>query len=138
MRFFQGLSMTAAAAALLVGGAAARADEMPGAPGDGAVVGIGVICNTSEQAAQFVALREAGSEVKPAVELVNQKAHEAKACGVAAIAFVPDKTVDTRALGGKLVRIMRVNVVAGYNGSGWQQIANTVQYAIVEADGLEI
>ena len=138
MRFFQGLSMTTAAAALLIGAAAARADEMPGAPADGTVIGIGVICNTSEQAAQFVALREAGSDVKPAVEQVNQKAHEDKACGVAAIAFVPDKTVETKSLGSKLVRIMRVNVVAGYNGAAWQPITNTVQYAIVEADGFEI
>ena len=137
MRLFQGLTMTAAAMALLIGGAA-RADQIPGGAGDSTVVGIGVICNTSEQAQQFVALRQAGKDITPAVALVNQSSHEAKACGVAAIAFVPDETVETRPLGGKLVRIMRVNVVAGYNGTGWQQIAHTVQYAIVETDGLQI
>jgi hypothetical protein len=33
------------------------------------------------------------------------------------------------------MRIVRINVVAGYNGRGWQQVADTVQYAIVEPKG---
>ncbi len=137
MRYFQGLLMTAAAAAMFAG--AARAEEMiDPATADGPVVGVGVICNTSDQAEQFVSLRQQGQDVTPAVARVNQTAQQAKACGVAAIAFVPDKTVGTKTLGGRLVKIVRVNVVAGYNGSAWQQVANTVQYAILEAPGIEI
>ena len=140
MRRFQGLSVAAAAAAVLVAGAA-RADELTSLPNQaesGPTVGIGVICNTSEQAEAFVSLRQQGQDVTPAVAQVNQTAQQPKACGVAAIAFVPDKTVLTKTLGGRLVKIVRVNVVAGYNGSGWQQVANTVQYAILEAQGTEI
>jgi len=39
---------------------------------------------------------------------------------------------------GKLVQIVRINVVAGYNGVGWNQIANTTQYAVIETKGLAI
>ena len=37
-----------------------------------------------------------------------------------------------------LVQIVRINVVAGYNGSGWQRVANMVQYAVIEAKGISI
>jgi len=140
MRRFQGLSVAAAAAAVLVAGAA-RADELTSLPNQaesGPTVGIGVICNTSEQAEQFVSLRAGGQDITPAVAKVNERAQDPRACGVAAIAFVPDKTMDTKTIGGKLVRIVRINVIAGYNGTGWQHVANAVQYAIMETKGEEI
>ena len=133
MRAFQGLIVTAAAAALLIGGAA-RAEELDSASRD-PVVGIGVICNTNDQAEQYINFRAGGVEMTPAVAKVNEGAHEPRACGLAAVAFVPDKTLATKTMGGKLVKIVRINVVAGYNGRGWQQVANTVQYAIVETKG---
>jgi hypothetical protein len=139
MRIFQGLSMTAAATILLIGGAA-RADELTSLPGqaNGPVVGVGVICNTSAQAEQFVSLRQDGQDITPAVAKVNEQAQDPRACGVAAVAFVADKTMATKPMGGKLVKIVRINVVAGYNGTGWHHVASTVQYAIVEAKGEEI
>ena len=137
MRIFQGLSMTAAAAVLLIAGAA-RADELTSLPGSGPVVGVGVICNTSTQAEQFVSLRQEGQDITPAVAKVNQQAQDPRACGVAAVAFMPDKTIATKPMGGKLVKIVRINVVAGYNGSGWHRVASTVQYAILPAQGEDI
>jgi hypothetical protein len=150
MRYFQGdtlqgdtlrgLIVTAAVAALLSGGAA-RADDVPGLPGqtgDGPVVGVGVICNTSDQAEQYVSFRQTGQDITPAVAKVNAQSQEPRACGVAAIAFVPDKTMETKTMSGRLVKIVRINVVAGYNGSGWQRVASTVQYAIMETAGQEI
>jgi len=143
MRIFQGLSMTAAAAVLLIAGAA-RADELTSLPGQrdqgdsGPVVGVGVICNTSTQAEQFVSLRQEGQDITPAVAKVNQQAQDPRACGVAAVAFMPDKIMATKPMGGKLVKIVRINVVAGYNGSGWHRVASTVQYAILPAQGEDI
>jgi len=140
MRLFQGLGMTAAAAVLLIGGLA-RADELTSLPGQansGPVVGIGVICNTSAQAEQFVSLRQQGQDITPAVAKVNEQAQDPRACGLAAVAFVPDKTMATKPMGGKLVKIVRINVVAGYNGSGWHHVASTVQYAIMPTEGQEI
>lgn len=140
MRVFQGLSMTAAAAVLLIG-AAARADDLTSLPGPaerGPVVGVGVICNTSAQAEQFISLRQQGADITPAVAKVNQRAQDPRACGLAAVAFVPDKTMATKPMGGKLVKIVRINVVAGYNGTGWHQVASTVQYAIMPTEDQEI
>jgi len=142
MRIFQGLSLAAAAAVLLIGGA--RADDLTSLPGQrdqadgGPVVGVGVICNTSAQAEQFVSLRQQGQDITPAVAKVNQQAQDPRACGVAAVAFVPDKTMATKPMGGRLVKIMRINVVAGYNGTGWHHVAATVQYAIMPAQGEDI
>jgi hypothetical protein len=144
MRDFQGkavrgLTMTAAIAAVLIVGAA-RADDLtslPGQTGD-AIVGVGVICNTSDQAEQYVSFRQTGQDITPAVAQVNKQALDPRACGLAAIAFVPDKTLGTKSMGGRLVKIVRVNVVAGYNGSRWQHVASTVQYAIMETEVQEI
>jgi hypothetical protein len=136
----RGLTVMAAVTALVLGGAA-RADDLTSLPdqtGNEPVVGVGVICNTSDQAQQYVNFRQTGQDITPAVAQVNAQAQEPRACGVAAIAFVPDKTMETKTVSGRLVKIVRVNVVAGYNGSGWQRVASTVQYAIVETKGEEI
>jgi hypothetical protein len=140
MRYAKGLT---AAAALLMLGAAAQANEQ-GSFGedmkakDGANVGIGVICNTSEQAEQLVSLRAAGQELMPAVSSVNAKAQQPRACGVAAVAFVPDKTLDTKTVAGKVMKIVRIQVVAGYDGKSWHRVDSMVQYAIVESEGIAI
>jgi hypothetical protein len=38
----------------------------------------------------------------------------------------------------KLVQIVRINVVAGFNGSGWQRVSDMVQYAVLEGGGESI
>ena len=35
----------------------------------------------------------------------------------------------------RLVQIVRINIVAGFNGSGWQRVTDTVQYAVLEGEG---
>lgn len=102
-------------------------------------VGVGIICNTSEQAERFITLRGQGSEAKLALETVNAEVNDDRACGIAAVAFLRDETIKTRPMGNRLVQIVRINIVAGYNGRGWQRAsAMTVQYAVVEAQGQEI
>jgi hypothetical protein len=140
MLITKGLAVAAVAALVLASPAKAgdQATGRPAPPQQGATVGIGVICDTSEQASHFVSLRAAGEDVTPAVKNVNARAQQPRACGVAAIAFMPGETMDTKAINGRLVRIVRVTVVAGYDGFGWQRVANAVQYAIVEAEGYSI
>jgi len=100
-----------------------------------AAVGVGLICNTSQQAEQFIALRSKGAAPEKAMNAVNATAHDGHACGVAAIAYVRDQTVGTRKLKNMLVQIVRINVVAGFNGAGWQRVADMVQYAVLEGGG---
>jgi hypothetical protein len=126
---------TAAAAVLFVCGTA-RADgpAQPPEKGD-AAVGVGIICNTPQQAEQFVGFRKKGAVPEQAMQAVNAMAHEHRACGVAAVAYIRDTTVDTMAMQDRLVQIVRINIVAGFNGSAWQRVSDTVQYAVLEGDG---
>jgi hypothetical protein len=124
----------AAAAALVCGVARAGEHTQPPANGD-AAVGVGIICNTSQQAQQFVKLRSSGVRPENAMQAVNASARDARACGVAAVAYVRDETVDTMKLKNSLVQIVRINVVAGFNGAGWQRISDMVQYAVLEGEG---
>jgi hypothetical protein len=130
MRYF----WAAAAAAMLVCGTA-RADG-PAQPEKGdAAVGVGIICNTPQQAEQFVSFRKKGDAPEQAMRAVNAMAHDRRACGVAAVAYIRDTTVDTMAMQDRLVQIVRINIVAGYNGSAWQRVSDTVQYAVLEGEG---
>ena len=124
----------AAAASFVCG--VARADDLSRTPTNGdAAVGIGIICNTSQQAQQFVRLQSSGARPELAMQAVNTNANDTRACGVAAIAFVRDETVDTVKLKDRLVQIVRINVVAGFNGAGWQRVSNMVQYAVLDSGG---
>jgi hypothetical protein len=97
----------------------AWADEELG--NDDAAIGIGIICNTSQQAKQFVKLQSTGTQAEVAAGAVNASARDSRACGVAAIAYIRAQTVYKMKLRDKLVQIVRINVVAGFNGAGWQR-----------------
>jgi hypothetical protein len=128
----------AAAAAILVCGIArAEGGGQPPESGDPAV-GIGIICNTPEEAKQVVDLRSRGAGPEQAIHAVNAKATDERACGVAAIAYMRGETIDTMTLDNNLVQIVRVNIVAGFNGSVWQRVSNTVQYAVLEGGGQSV
>jgi hypothetical protein len=132
MRGLAGFTLLLASAALTLPGVArAENDTAAGEP----TVGVGMICNTSQQADRFVALRETGTEPQKAMDIVNKEAKDARACGLAAIAFIRDATVNNKAVNNKLVQVVRINVVAGFNGSGWQPVSNMVQYAVIEGEG---
>ena len=146
--------IAAAAIALLAGGAAPAqqpahpiplavnpqaSPSVSGTPGaNGLQVGIGVICDTSQQAQTYISLRTRGSRPMTAVNSVNTKARNPKACGVAAIAYRRDQTMATKDLNGKMVQIVRIHVLAGYDGHGWTRIPNKTQYAIVKVKGVAI
>ena len=127
----------AAAAALTLAAGAAQAGEFR-VDQKTTSVGVGLICNTSAQAEQFVELRAKGTEAKDAVAAINDQAHDPRACGLAAIAFVPEKTVQAKPVHDKLMQIVEINVVAGFNGDGWQSVPAMTQYAIVEGQGESI
>ncbi len=144
------------AAAVLLAGGAALADPFGGAATHDAIarnppiahpaepdagglqIGVSVICNTGAQAENFVNLRARGTETMTAVNVVNEEANDPKACGLAAIAFRRDRTMTTKSLNGKLVDIVRISVLAGYDGHGWARLPQMTQYAIIPGEGLAI
>jgi hypothetical protein len=137
---FSSRSICGAAAALVFASGIARADQAgTNMPGDqGAIVGVGMICNTADQAKQFLRLRAKGADLRQAMHAVNQQAHQPRACGFAAVAYIRDQTMGTQAVNDKLLQIVRINVIAGYNQSGWHRIAGAVQYAVIEQKGYAI
>ncbi|HEU5018029.1 MAG TPA: hypothetical protein VFT69_08655 [Pseudolabrys sp.] len=144
------LTMVAAAALLLVGATASAEPVSRQAPGNmpdnpqtepeqmGLQIGIGVICNTNTQAEDYVKLRARGSDITLAMNQVNAQAKDPKACGVAAIAFKRGKTVDTKVMNGKMVQIVEVNVLAGYDGQTWARVPDMRQYAVIQSKGIAI
>jgi len=132
------MSLAAAAAVILLGAACAEPPAVPDTAIDGATLAVGMICDTAEQAERYAALRAKGVDVNPAATKVNAEVHDEHACGLAAVAYVPDATIATETKGESLLKIVRINVVAGYNGSGWQRVANMIQYAVIEAKGISI
>jgi len=133
MRFSPALCM-GVTMLLCAGGAASaqsRGDES-------AKVGVGMICDSQAQAARFLELRATGKSADQAMAAVNKESHNPKACGLAAIAFTQDGTVDSKSVDNQLVQVVRIRILAGYTGATWQPMKDFVQYAILEAEGLEV
>ncbi len=133
------LAAGAAAIALICGaGGISRADNGPPdgtMPSNAPSVGVGMICNTPEQARQYLDLRAAGAVSEDAMQRVNETADNPRACGVAAIAFVPDKMLHCHFVEDKLMEVVRINVLAGFDGNAWQHLPSLVQYAVMEGKG---
>ena len=133
------LSFAAAAAAAL-----ALCSMTPGNAGAGPMdendvtIGVGIICNTPEQMQRLVGLRINGEEADRALIAVNQEAKDPRACGIATVAFMSDKMVDMKNVQGKLVQIVRINVVAAFDGRQWARVPTMTQYALIEPEGYAI
>lgn len=124
----------AAAAALALWGMTPGHVSAEPIDNDNVTVGVGIICNTPEQMQRLVGLRMGGVEVARAVQAVNAEAKDPRACGIAAVAFTPDKMVDMKSVQGKLVQIMRISVLAAFDGQHWSRIPVMTQYALIEPE----
>lgn len=126
----------AALAAVILACGAARADDAAPNQGEAQVAaGIGIMCNTSAQAERYVRLRAGGAQLEPAVNTVNAEVKDPRACGVAAVAFTRDATVAVKSIEGRVLSIVRINIVAGFDGRDWHRVPAMIQYAVMEAEG---
>ncbi len=130
------LAIGAAAAAFALWGVAGQSKAgdiiaMPAEPS----VGIGLICNTQDQAHQYLDLRAKGVTGEEAMKRINDDAQDAHACGVAAVAFTRDQMLGCHTVENKLLEIVRISVLAGFDGSGWKPIPEMTQYAVMESKG---
>lgn len=127
-------------------GAAAAVFALWGVPGQGKAgeiintleqpsVGIGMICNTPDQAQQYLTMRAEGVAADQAMKRINDDAQDAHACGVAAIAFKRDKMLQAHPVENKLLEVVQINVLAGFDGTGWKPIPEMTQYAVMESGG---
>ena len=115
-----------------------KVSAMPMDEDSNVTIGVGIICNTPEQMQRLVGLRINGSEVPNAVRVVNTEAKDPRACGIAAVAFTSDKMVDMKSVQGKLVQIMRISVLAAFDGQHWSRIPVMTQYALIEPESYAI
>jgi hypothetical protein len=115
-----------------------RAEPIAPVEDNNVVIGVGIICNTPEQMQRLVGMRADGAEIERAVGVVNDEAKDPRACGVAAVAFMSDKMVAMKTVQGKLVRIVRISVVAAFDGRQWSRVPVMTQYALIEPDGYKI
>ena len=134
MRVSSHLIWAAGAVILLMSGAA-RAQSGP-EKDPHPLFGVRMICDTREQAEQFIDLLVQGKEPKQALAIVNEPTQVPHACGFAAIAFIRLETLESKTVRDQLVQVVRVNVLAGFTGTKWRQTPGmTPQYAVMEADG---
>ena len=136
------LSLAAAAAFLFCG--FAQAGELANNPNignpdnAGSAVGIGGICNTPRQAERYISLLGTGQKAGLAMNIVNTETDNPHACGIAAVACTRGATLDTKTVHGKSMQVVRINIIAGFNGVSWQRASGLVQYAVMEPSGIEI
>jgi hypothetical protein len=128
------LATATAAVALLLSAGPGRAGEVITSFQEPSV-GVGMICNTSDQAQEYLRMRSQGIPADDAMKRINDAAGDEHACGVAAIAFKRDKMLQAHAVENKLLEVVQINVLAGFDGSGWKEIPEMTQYAIMETKG---
>lgn len=122
---------------------AARADDriVPIVNGN-AGIGQGIICDTSDQAGRFLALRNGGSSIDVAVDAVNSEARDPRACGAAMVAFKMEEEMSKAALqhmDGRPVAIVKITVLAiSEDGENWAAILPKTQYTVLPAQGQDI
>ena len=101
-------------------------------------IGRAIICDTSEQAQRFVSLHNGGSEMTQALQVINKEAANPSACGTAIVAFRSGEAMGSVRVEGQLANLVKITVLAFNNGTRWSMIPETVQYAILVPEGIEV
>ena len=121
--------------ALTIAGFAATAQAEPNVPGrtqgppqaNEVHVGVGVVCNSSQQVARYLAAK-ADSSIEDAIQLVNNEENDASACGMAMVAFeVGARIGDIRVPDG-VMHVTQITIKAVATDNGWQQVSGKMQY----------
>ena len=107
-----------------VGANAQRTDKAP-------EVGVGLVCNSAQQVARYLALHTSHQSPDAAVQVVNTESQDPNACMIAAIAFVRGKEQETVPAPGGLMRITKITIVAAQTPGGWARVAGLVQYTAI-------
>jgi hypothetical protein len=97
-------------------------------------IGQGVVCDTLQQVERYVALRGNGTETNAALQTVNDEAH-VPACSVALVMFSAGVRVAGMSLQGKLLSIIKINVLAFGRGPAWMKIPATIRYTVTAEKG---
>lgn len=100
-------------------------------------VGTGVICDTQDEAQEFVRImseHDAGS----ALQEINGKASNPMACGMATVAFRTGKSLGEIRTSKGSFDIYQIEVVAGAVDGSWHVVPNRTQFTAMAVKGLDI
>lgn len=98
-------------------------------------IGQGVVCDTVQHVQRFVMLRGTGEDPSAALETVNFEANDDAACLFAFVLYTDDKPVGQLAVGGRLFKIIQINVHAFGDGRSLIQVTPRVQYTVTVEKG---
>jgi hypothetical protein len=99
-------------------------------------VGTSVICDTQKQMEQFVSVLD--QDPTQALQSVNADAKKSDACGIATIAYLPGKELDTVRSKDQAFRIVHVLVVGIGNGSEFKSVSPSAFYSLVQVDEIGV
>jgi hypothetical protein len=100
-------------------------------------VGTGVICDTQDEAQEFVRImseHDAGA----ALQEINGKASSPMACGMATVAFRTGKCLGEIRTSKGSFDIYQIEVVAGAVDGSWHVVPNRTQFTAMAVKGLDI
>jgi hypothetical protein len=100
-------------------------------------VGTGVICDTQDEAQEFVRImseHDAGA----ALQQVNGRAASPMACGMATVAFRTGKSLGEMRTSKGSFNIYQIEVVAGAVDGSWHAVPSRTQFTAMAVKGIDI
>lgn len=101
-------------------------------------VGVGVVCDTSDQIQQFAKLSEQDGNVAKAIKAVNTAAKNPAACAQIVAAFVRGKNVGQVHRAHDSLQVAEITILAVPEGNQWQFVSPVKQYTAFAVKGIEI
>jgi hypothetical protein len=100
-------------------------------------VGTGVICDTQDEATNFVQIMS-DHDAGAALQQINSQSTKPMACGMATVAFRAGKNMGEIRTSKGSFNIVEIQVVAGAVDGSWRMVPNRTQFTAVAVKGLDI
>ena len=106
----------------------ARADEVQ--------VGTGPVCDTQQQAERFAVLYD--GDAQTAISTVNAEEHNASACGIVAMAYMPGPPLATARNRNVTFQIVQVLVIGIVTAEGVQAVEPVSLFSVLAIEEIEV
>jgi len=137
-RFAKCAAFSVLATSLFLTTAIADENRLQQFPKEGLNVGQGVVCDTVQQVARFMAIMGEARDVETAINVVNVEAAKPRACGMILAAFVRGEEVGEVHNGARSLKVVEITILAVPVGDQWHFVSPLKQYAAFAPRGVEI
>ena len=100
-------------------------------------VGTGVICDTQDEATNFVRIMS-DQDAGAALQEVNGKSQQPMACGMATVAFRAGKQFGEIRTSKGAFNIVEIQIIAGAVDGSWHMVPNRTQFTAIAVKGIDI